>query len=73
MVYISSFIFALFLSTILLEKPIVVIEKETLFEFVVSPPDNFKLYFFCSFLNDFVIYFKFFLVKFFLFPLPEIK
>ena len=40
---------------------------------VVSPPDNFKLYFFCSSFNDFDILIKFLFVKFFLFPLPEIK
>ena len=44
--YISSFNLALFLSTIFFEKPIHVIENETLLELVVSPPDNFKSYFF---------------------------
>ena len=37
-------------SIIFFEKPIVVTEKEILLELVVSPPDSFKLYFFCSFL-----------------------
>ena len=46
--YISSFNLALFLSIIFFENPTVVTEKETLFEFVVSPPDSFKLNFFCS-------------------------
>ena len=30
---------------------------------VVSPPDNFKLYFFCSLFKDCEIKFKFFFVK----------
>ena len=69
----SSFNLDLFLSIILFEKPIVVIENETLFAFVVSPPDNFKLYFFWSCLNDFEIIFKFFFENLLLFPEPEIK
>ena len=40
---------------------------------VVSPPDNFKLNFFCSSFSDFEINNNFFFVKFFLFPQPEKK
>ena len=48
---------------IFFENPMLVIEKETILELVVSPPDSFKLYFFCSWLNDFEIIFKFFFVN----------
>ena len=71
--YISSLNLALFLKIILFEKPIVDIENETFLEFVVSPPDSFKLYFFCSWYSDFEIFFKLLFVNLLLFPLPEIK
>jgi len=48
-------------------------EKDTLFEYVVSPPEIFILYLFCSLCKEFEIFFKFASVNFFLFPLPDIK
>ena len=59
--YISSFNLALFLSTMFFENPIVVIEKETLLELVVSPPDSFKLYFFVLDLMILRLFLSFFL------------
>ena len=53
---------------IFLENPIVVTENETFFDTVVSPPDKFNLYFFCSFDKEFMIKIRFFLVKLFLLP-----
>ena len=51
----SSFIFALFLSIILFEKPITVTLKDGVFEYTVSPPPILIEYFFCSSFKDFKI------------------
>ena len=65
--------FALFLNTILSENPTDVIEKLNFFEKVVSPPQRYIEYFFCSWFNDFEISSRFFLLKEFLFPEPDTK
>ena len=47
--------------------------KDENLDFVVSPPDSLIPYFFCSSLIDLDIKIRFFLLKCFWFPLPEIK
>ena len=69
----SSFILALFLSIILLEKPITVTLKDGIFEYTVSPPPILIEYFFCSSFKDFKIFERFIFVKVFLFPPPDKK
>ena len=71
--YMSSLIFAEFLVMISFPKPIDVTEKDDFLEYVVSPPDNFKLYLINYLLIEIDIKFSLFLLNNFLLPLPDIN